>query len=130
MSLEHEEIAELRRLIEHRRAALGRELREDVEQVSRETFSALKGEVGDEGEASMARTLSETRQAELTRDVDEMRALEAALERMLTGSYGECIDCGRDIAVERLRVEPAAARCIECQEVYERTHAQPGQASL
>ncbi|MEZ5659144.1 MAG: TraR/DksA family transcriptional regulator [Burkholderiaceae bacterium] len=130
MPLEHKDFAELRHSIEHRRAQLGRELREDVERVSKESYGALKGEVADPGDEALADVMADTRQAELSRDIEEMRALDAALERMLHGEYGQCLECGQDIALARLRVEPAASRCIGCQESHERRFAQPGRARL
>jgi RNA polymerase-binding transcription factor DksA len=43
---------------------------------------------------------------------------------MATGaSYGRCADCGLEIPFERLKAEPAALRCIDCQRVHEHTHA-------
>jgi DnaK suppressor protein len=33
-----------------------------------------------------------------------------------------CIDCGGDVGVERLRAEPAAPRCIDCQRRHEKTY--------
>lgn len=130
MPLDHEAIAGFRRLIEHRRAELGRELREDVQRAGAETYGEIAGEVTDPGDRSVADVMADTRQAELSRDVDEMRALDAALERMLTGRFGRCVECDADIDVQRLRAEPAALRCIDCQRVRERTFAQPGHSSL
>jgi RNA polymerase-binding transcription factor DksA len=40
--------------------------------------------------------------------------LDAALERLDTGSYGRCERCGDAIAPARLAVLPATARCINC----------------
>lgn len=42
-----------------------------------------------------------------------------ALERMRTGLYGECIDCGHPIGRKRLRAIPAAIRCTDCQKEAE-----------
>nr|WP_246312616.1 TraR/DksA C4-type zinc finger protein [Aquabacterium terrae] len=39
---------------------------------------------------------------------------------MAHGHYGVCIDCGRDIPVARLDVQPSSARCAPCQEIAER----------
>ena len=50
----------------------------------------------------------------------ELNAMDAALARLSDGSYGECTDCGLDIAPERLKAQPEAARCIYCQEKAER----------
>ena len=51
-----------------------------------------------------------------------IREIRAALTRMDDGSYGICGDCGTDIPLARLQVQPAALRCIACQERYEARH--------
>ena len=58
--------------------------------------------------------------AHVSRDAEELALLDAALERVASGDYGCCVDCGDDIARERLLANPAAARCTECQERSER----------
>jgi RNA polymerase-binding protein DksA len=40
--------------------------------------------------------------------------VEAALERIEGGTYGNCEQCGRMIPKERLDALPQAATCIEC----------------
>lgn len=54
------------------------------------------------------------------RDLAELGAVSAALRRLNEGRYGECADCGKAIAFDRLKVEPAALRCIECESRRER----------
>lgn len=39
---------------------------------------------------------------------------------MAEGSYGGCAACGLEIDVRRLEVQPAAPRCLICQERHER----------
>ncbi len=56
------------------------------------------------------------------REVAELSAIDAALARLDAGTYGECIDCGKDIAPARLAATPEAPRCIHCQERVEHTH--------
>ena len=46
--------------------------------------------------------------------------VERALERLHEGSYGICEGCGRRIPGERLRYQPAATRCVECQSHWDR----------
>ena len=48
--------------------------------------------------------------------------VDAAEERLRNGEFGTCVDCGVQIPAERLNAMPASARCVECQERYERTH--------
>jgi len=44
----------------------------------------------------------------------EIKAIEAALGRLETGSYGACVACGEPIAPARLDAIPHAARCADC----------------
>jgi YteA family regulatory protein len=46
--------------------------------------------------------------------------IDRALERINDGTYGVCEVCGRDIAVERLEVVPAASKCRDCKEAEEK----------
>ncbi|QKJ18078.1 TraR/DksA family transcriptional regulator [Microbacterium hominis] len=46
----------------------------------------------------------------------ELAEIDEALSRWRTGDYGRCEDCGRSIPIERLRVRPAARRCVPCAE--------------
>ncbi|HVC22836.1 MAG TPA: TraR/DksA C4-type zinc finger protein [Candidatus Dormibacteraeota bacterium] len=39
-----------------------------------------------------------------------------ALRRLERGEYGLCKDCGKEIAIERLRALPYATRCVPCKE--------------
>jgi len=41
--------------------------------------------------------------------------LAAALRRMDEDEFGYCLSCGDDIAVARLRADPAATLCVDCQ---------------
>jgi DnaK suppressor protein len=53
-------------------------------------------------------------------ETKELEAVEAALQRLENGSFGECTDCGAAISPARLSVAPDAARCFHCQEKAER----------
>lgn len=50
----------------------------------------------------------------------DIRRIERALRRILTGMYGHCLDCGVKIEEERLSIIPEAELCIECQTALER----------
>lgn len=49
-------------------------------------------------------------------DAKILQAIEEALERLSSGSYGVCRDCGEDIAPARLNAIPWTRVCIECKE--------------
>ncbi len=45
--------------------------------------------------------------------------VEAALRRILDGSFGTCQDCGRDIAPARLNAIPFTPWCADCAAMHE-----------
>ena len=125
MALTREQSIELGFTIEERRRALLDEIREDIARAKREQFGEVAGPSHDAGDQSVADLIADLSQAEISRDVGELRAIEAAAGRMKEGSYGECVQCSRDIDYARLRANPAAIRCIECQRHFEKTHGTP-----
>jgi DnaK suppressor protein len=44
----------------------------------------------------------------------ELRRIAAALARMEAGDFGNCVECGEEIAARRLDLDPAAPLCIAC----------------
>ena len=52
--------------------------------------------------------------------------IEAALEKIEEGSYGECMSCGEDIGVARLKARPVAELCIECKSEQEKLERRSG----
>jgi DnaK suppressor protein len=51
----------------------------------------------------------------------QVAQIEAALDRLARGEYGQCHDCDGFIGVPRLRALPFAQRCNSCQAGIERT---------
>jgi RNA polymerase-binding protein DksA len=51
--------------------------------------------------------------------------VEAALQRLESGTYGKCERCGREIGVRRLEALPYATLCIDCQEAVEQQAPAP-----
>jgi DnaK suppressor protein len=45
-----------------------------------------------------------------------------ALSRVDAGTYGRCVDCGRELPDERLDARPEAQRCVDCQQKMEAAH--------
>ena len=48
-----------------------------------------------------------------------VKKVDAALQRIDEGTYGQCLECGGQIAQPRLRALPFAARCKDCEEAIE-----------
>ena len=110
--------AQLRVVLEQRKEQLLQEL----DEVRRDTLAVASATGRGDAERSnsprdqannIARGM--VRDAEATRDHDELVAVRAALERMDEGSYGDCTDCGKPVGVARRLAQPSAARCIGCQ---------------
>ena len=66
-------------------------------------------------------------EAEFERDVAgagqvraALTAIVAAEQRLAKGEYGLCEDCGDTIGFARLEAQPAASRCVRCQEAQEK----------
>jgi DnaK suppressor protein len=45
---------------------------------------------------------------------EHLDEIDDALERVRTGAYGTCEDCGQPIAAARLEARPYTTRCISC----------------
>ena len=50
---------------------------------------------------------------------ETLHKIEEALSRLEEGTYGNCFECGDEIAERRLRALPFAVRCKECEEARE-----------
>ena len=50
---------------------------------------------------------------------EELAKISSALQRLESGDYGLCIECGLPISEGRLKVYPYAVECIDCAEFDE-----------
>jgi DnaK suppressor protein len=123
--LTNEQLSGFRETLAARSRELRREVLDGLSKSEDEQYIDVAGRVRDAGDSSVADLLVDINLAEVGRDIEEIRDIEAALRRMTEGEYGLCSDCGNAINIERLKANPVAQRCIHCQEVFERTHAQP-----
>jgi DnaK suppressor protein len=95
--------AELKQMLEERR----REIQAEVQGKMRGVESA-EADIQEELEFSLVQMKSET-----------LNKINDALVRLDQGSYGNCFDCGEEIAEKRLRALPFAVRCKDCEEARE-----------
>jgi DnaK suppressor protein len=54
---------------------------------------------------------------------ETLQRVQEALVRLDAGEYGDCVECGGEIAEQRLRALPFAVRCRACEESYEQQTA-------
>lgn len=130
MALNDNQAKELAKVIDGRRAVLIADLQRGTERVREDDHDTVAGTVPDPGDESVAALIADLDHADVSRDVAELRSLEAARSRMEDGSYGVCSSCGIDIPFARLQANPSAERCITCQEKFEKTYAQQTGTSL
>ena len=124
------EATQFRGRLRQRAAQLRGEIRNSLTRSSDETHVRISEQARDKEDDSFSNLIVDLNFADIDRDSDELRRIDAALARLSDGSYGTCIDCDQPIAAARLSVEPTAERCIRCQEIYEKTHATEKTPSL
>ena len=73
-------------------------------------------------DTDLAQALSDRQTTDiLVHLLDENREqVERALERVREGAYGICEACGHRIPADRLKYQPSATRCVECQSHWDR----------
>jgi RNA polymerase-binding transcription factor DksA len=49
------------------------------------------------------------------------RSVDAALARLVDGTYGQCVTCGKALPEGRIEARPDAARCVPCQVEHDRS---------
>lgn len=116
------ELKDLASQLRAREAQLRGELRDGANRASSETFERVASEAPDSGDASVAQLTMDTVNAERQRDSDELRDVQAALERIEAGTYGICMACGEPIDVQRLRALPTARYDLRHEQMNEKRH--------
>jgi RNA polymerase-binding transcription factor DksA len=111
--------------IEKRLKERAREIAARREGLRRDAENMLDGELadydqhpGDQGTETHEQQLDETTDMMLEAEAENVQT---ALERLSTGDYGSCVDCGKGIPPARLEAIPEAVRCIEDQARYDAT---------
>ncbi len=122
-TLTKEQIAHFAERIAARKSLLLDEIRQVLARSSKEHFADLIGGAGDSGDAAASSLLRDIAEAEVIRDVGEVRDIAAAEQRIAVGRYGLCIDCEEAIRYKRLDAYPTAKRCLTCQVHREKLQA-------
>jgi DnaK suppressor protein len=122
-TLDKKQIASLTATLARRKGQLLDEIREVLARSGNAHRAELIGGVGDMGDEAAASLLRDISEAEVLRDIGEVRDIVAAEQRITDGHYGLCIDCGEPVSYERLKAYPSAKRCMPCQQHREKTRA-------
>lgn len=121
--LANEQIMHLAQRIDARKRLLLDEIRQVLARSSTEHLIDLIGGAGDSGDKAAASVIRDITDAEIIRDIGEVRDIAAAENRIAAGQYGLCTDCGMAIRYKRLDAYPTAKRCFTCQVRREKLQA-------
>jgi DnaK suppressor protein len=108
---------ELKRMLEDRRRELMSAVQEKMRDVRAE--GSKDRDVLDQGESSEVDIQDDIEFALIQMKSETLTKIDAALRRLDEGTYGNCFECGDEIAEARLRALPFAARCKDCEEARE-----------
>jgi RNA polymerase-binding protein DksA len=131
MALSAEQQKQLDLALKTRYQQLISEVRQELGRDGEQHFADFAEAGGsDQGDESVADALADISAARVDRQINEMRAIEAARKQIKMGEYGVCGDCGEAIRFERLLAYPTAVRCVDCQQQHEKTHASENTPSI
>src|SRR5579864_1539665 len=111
---------ELKKMLEDRRRELQAEVQDKMRGVREEgTWGGKLNEVLDAVESAEADIQEDIEFALVQMKSETLNKINDALARLEHGEYGNCFDCGEEIAEKRLRALPFAVRCKDCEESKE-----------
>jgi DnaK suppressor protein len=94
-------------------------LKDDIEQVSSANREAAGTVALDQSKVGRLSRMDAMQAQQMAQETARRRQLQlqkvhSALRRLDEGDYGFCFICGEEIALQRLDIDPASTRCINC----------------
>jgi DnaK suppressor protein len=112
--------SELKQMLDARRRELQAEVQGKMRGVREEgTWGGKLNEVLDAVESAEADIQEDLEFALVQMKSETLNKVNDALSRLEQGNYGNCYDCGEEIAEKRLRALPFAVRCKDCEAARE-----------
>lgn len=106
-------VAQFKKLLLARRLELSRNLNQSVEEVRGAEISA--GSESEDGGPLAPDLLQQGTHAQ-----GMLMAMDAALARIASGTFGQCMTCGEEIGSRRLVAFPWTQHCLGCQHIEEK----------
>jgi len=106
-----------------------RKMRDDILHAARSRIDSPPGErpavgpgahVGQPDDMPTGEMISHDEEHYAEHETALLHDIDVALGRLESGGYGICVECGREIAPERLLATPTVQTCIECQNRLDR----------
>jgi DnaK suppressor protein len=112
--------SDLKLMLDDRRREIQAEVQGKMRGVREEgTWGGKLNEVLDAVESAEADIQEDLEFALVQMKSETLSKINDALVRLEQGNYGNCFDCGEEIAQKRLRALPFAVRCKDCEEARE-----------
>ena len=112
--------SDLKTMLDDRRRELQAEVQGKMRGVREEgSWGGKLNEVLDAVESAEADIQEDLEFALVQMKSETLNKVNDALIRLEQGNYGNCFDCGDEIAEKRLRALPFAVRCKDCEEAKE-----------
>ncbi len=117
--MRHDRYAELKRMLEEHRIEIVGEVQHKIRDVRDGDAAMSRQGVRDEADSSQAEIQNDIEFALLQMKAETLKKIGIALARLDEGRFGDCHECGAEIAKPRLRALPFAVRCTSCEAVHE-----------
>jgi|SRR5476651_930573 len=112
--------SDLKQMLDDRRRELQAEVQGKMRGVREEgSWGGKLNEVLDAVESAEADIQEDLEFALVQMKSETLNKVNDALVRLEQGNYGNCFDCGEEIAEKRLRALPFAVRCKDCEQARE-----------
>src|SRR5450432_4361081 len=112
--------ADLKQMLDGRRREIHAEVQGKMRGVREEgSWGGKLNEVLDAVESAEADIQEDLEFALVQMKSETLNKVNDALVRLEQGNYGNCFDCGEEIAEKRLRALPFAVRCKDCEQARE-----------
>lgn len=113
--LSEQVLRQILRQLDERERELTAKIADERQRIQSEGFSQLEGETGDDVDRAFVTVQVGMERELIDRCVRQVGEIAAARDRIARGEGGICVDCGDPIGRTRLRANPVADRCTECQ---------------
>jgi DnaK suppressor protein len=107
--MDQEDLSAFRQRLLHRREEIL-----DFQQALDQSWRNLQERETEPQEAAQKEAISTSVSRLSAREQEELKAIDAALQRIQDGTYGKCASCAKPIKRKRLDVIPWTALCLRC----------------
>jgi DnaK suppressor protein len=117
--MQEEKMQEIRKELLDQRERLLVEVRQKRSEAARVQDEG----VADPGDASVTEDLRDLLYRLGDSKREQILSIDSALERMERGGYGLCAECGEEINLRRLELQPDTLWCVDCKGLMEKRQA-------